>query len=183
MTSLHRLAERATAAALRLRVQKGRGLHSAICPFDLALDMGLEVRFERIPSLEGIYRAGAVPLVLLSSLRPAGRRAYNCAHEIGHHVFGHGTRVDELLDRKRDGFDPEEYLADRFASALLMPQAALLRAFAVRGWRVSSATETQMLAIAGYFGVGYTTLIGYLEKTLGVLADDRASELRRRTPK
>jgi hypothetical protein len=145
--------------------------------------MGLELRFEPIPSLEGIYRSGAVPLILLNSLRPSGRRAYTCAHELGHHVFGHGTSVDALLDQPDDSFDPGEYMADCFASALLLPQVAVSRAFAARGWKAETCSTIEMFTIARYFGVGYTTLVGYLENTLMMLSTVRANELRRSSPK
>ncbi len=183
MTNVRGLAEQATATALRLRMQQKRGLYGSICPYDLALDMGLELRFEPIPSLEGIYRSGAASLILLNSLRPSGRRKYNCAHELGHHLFGHGTSIDALLDQSDDSFDPAEYVADRFASALLLPQVAVSRAFAVRSWTAESCTAIEMFTIARYFGVGYTTLIGYLENTLMTLPAARAQALRRRSPK
>lgn len=177
------LARRAAVAALRLRTQHRRPLHEPICPYDLALEMGLELRFLDAASLEGIYSADPPKTIVLNSLRPAGRRAYNCAHEIGHHVFGHGTRVDELPEGGSDPFDPIEYVADRFASALLMPRVAVARAFAVRKWSPNSCTDRQMHTIANFFGVGYTTLLGYLEGTLGMLSGDRTIALRRSTPK
>lgn len=183
MSNVYGLATAATAAALRLRVQHKRGMHGPICPYDLALDMGLELRFETIPSLEGIYVPGTAPLILLNSLRPAGRRAYNCAHELGHHILGHGTRFDILIDRTSDRFDPHEYMADRFASALLLPQLAVSRAFTVRGWAPTTCSPVELFTIASYFGVGYTTLIGNLETTLNVLPTARAAELRRSSPK
>ena len=183
MTNLQGLAAMATAAALRLRVQQKRGMYGSICPYDMALDMGLELRFETISSLEGIYLAGTAPLILLNSLRPPGRRAYNCAHELGHHLFGHGTRFDALIDGASSRFDPLEYMADRFALALLLPKLAVSRALAVRGWAATTCSPIEVFTIAGYFGVGYTTLIGYLENTLGVLPTARAGELRRSSPK
>jgi hypothetical protein len=149
---IQRLAQRAAATALRLRVQHGRGLQSPICPYDLAVVMGIEVRFVAVPSLEGIYTAGDPPLIVVNSLRPAGRRRYTCAHEIGHHVFGHGTRVDELGEDASEGFDPEEYSADRFAAALLLPQSAVMRAFSARGWSVSTCSPIEIYTVAGYFG-------------------------------
>jgi hypothetical protein len=177
------LARRAAVAALRLRAQYRRPLHEPICPYDLALEMGLELRFVDGASLEGVYSADPPQAIVLNSRRPAGRRAYNCAHEIGHHVFGHGTRVDELPDGGSDPFDPIEYLADRFASALLMPRVAVARAFAVRRWSPDSCSDREMLTIASFFGVGYMTLLGYLEGTLGMLSGDRTIALRRSTPK
>ena len=177
------LARTATAAALRMRTRHGRAPFGPLCPYDLAADEGVQVRFEPIPSLEGIYRAGPAPLILLSALRQPGRKAYNCAHELGHHALGHGTRVDELLEVTGEGFEPDEYAADCFASALLMPKTAVHAAFARRRLTPALAAPTEMFAVAGYFGVGYTTLVGHLERTLGALPEARAADLRRHTPK
>jgi hypothetical protein len=41
------------------------------------------------------------------------RRAYDCAHELGHHVFGHGSSIDELREdaKAQPWEDPKEFLA------------------------------------------------------------------------
>src|SRR4051812_35560471 len=105
-------------AALRLRRSHALAPEQVIDPVDLALAEGLDVRFEALKSVEGIY-APDVRAIILGSLRPRGRRAFNCAHELGHHVFGHGFRVDELLagavDDEREG-DDAEFIANRFAA-------------------------------------------------------------------
>lgn len=184
MSRRDELAHGAVTAALRLRARHGLPPEGPICPIDLALAENVDVRFEALPSLEGMYTPDE-PLILLGSLRPRGRRSYTCAHELGHHVFSHGLRIDELLDdesttRQRDD---AEYVADRFAAALLMPKLAVLHAFAVRGWSIPTCTPEQVYTVAGLLGVGYTTLIGYLEGTLRLLAATTAHTLRRTTPK
>src|SRR5688572_29385289 len=99
MIHRERIAMQAVHSALRLRARLGRSLDGAVCPYDLAIEMGISLRFVAVPSLEGMYQTGSRPLVILNSLRPAGRRAFNCAHELGHHAFSHGDCIDELLDR------------------------------------------------------------------------------------
>lgn len=183
MTRRDDLARSAVTAALRLRNQHRLPLDTPICPIDLALAVGVDVRFEALPSLEGMYSPDG-PAVILGALRPRGRRSYTCAHELGHHVFGHGLRIDELLDddapREKD---EAEYVADRFAAALLMPKFAVARAFTDRGWNVATCSPEQIFTIAGLFGVGYTTLIGTLQGTLGMLPPSAAQALRKATPK
>jgi hypothetical protein len=178
------LARAAVTEALRLRSRHGRASDQPICPIDLALDEGVDVRFVSIPSLEGLYTPEGRAIVL-GSLRPHGRRAFTCAHELGHDAFGHGLRIDELLDGNAapNRKDDPEYVADRFAAALLMPKLAVLQAFVVRGWQVGSCTAAQAFAIAGLLGVGYTTLIGYLAGTLRVIDQPTAERLRRIAPK
>jgi hypothetical protein len=54
---------------------------------------GVTVRFNNI-NMEGMYQRGAPPRIHLSARRPLSRRTYNCAHELGHHVFGHGSSIE-----------------------------------------------------------------------------------------
>jgi Zn-dependent peptidase ImmA (M78 family) len=123
-------------AALRVRQSAGLGMWTPMCVYDVAEKLGIEVRFVDISSMEGMYCKIATPLILVSSLRPSGRQAFTCAHELGHHIYKHGTRIDELVDRPtaKSRFDPEEFLADCFAGLLLMPKSAVSRAFAICGW-------------------------------------------------
>src|SRR6266850_654769 len=90
------LAREALAAALQLRTSKGRNLVDPICIYDFAEELQIELRFADIPSLEGMYSNAPRPAIIIGAERPAGRRVYTCGHEIGHHRFGHGTRVDEI---------------------------------------------------------------------------------------
>lgn len=170
-----------TRKALQVRAEARVGSADALCIYDLASHLGLEVRMANYPSMEGMYCRSENPLIIVSSLRPAGRQVYTCAHELGHHVFGHGYRVDELtpdrVPQKR--FDPVEFQADCFAGALLMPPTAINHAFHVRGWKPQSCTPEQALTIAGCFGVGYTTIIHHLSRAMHVLAEQDAERLLR----
>jgi len=179
-----RLAVSAVTAAMRLRSRHGRRPDQPVCPIDLARAENVDVRFEAIDTLEGMYTPDG-PLIVLGSLRPRGRRSYTCAHELGHHVFDHGLRVDELLDAEPAvaHTDDAEYVADRFAAALLMPKVAVLHAFATRRWSIATSTPEQVFTIAGVLGVGYTTLITYLEGTLRELPAIAAHQLRKTTPR
>src|SRR6266516_2401904 len=172
-------------AALRVRQSAGLGIWTPMCIYDVAEELGLEVRFVDIASMEGMYCKTATPLILVSSLRPSGRQAFTCAHELGHHIYKHGTRIDELVDRPtaKSRFDPEEFLADCFAGFLLMPKSAVSRAFAIRGWHIRSCTPLQLYTIAGEFGVGYTALIQHLAGTLNLIPRSRANELAKVQPR
>ena len=155
-----------------------------ICVYGLCDTLGIVVRFNKF-NMEGMYQRGRPPRIHLSARRPLPRRAYNCAHELGHHVFGHGSSIDELREnaKAQSWEDPKEFLADTFAGFILMPIIGLRRAFSVRGWTPETATSTQMFTIACEFGVGYATLLTHLSAGVNILSRGRAAALRRVTPK
>lgn len=167
-------------AAASIRSDAKLGQHGPICIYGLCETLGVTVRFNNI-NMEGMYQRGIPPRIHLSARRPLARRAYNCAHELGHHVFGHGSSIDELRENtSENAYDiPEEFLADVFAGFLLMPTIGLRRAFSVRGWLPQTATATQIYLIACDFGVGYHTLLTQLSTGTGMMTRQRATALKR----
>lgn len=178
------LATQAMQAASATRAKAGLDQHSPICISGLCDALGVVVRFNNI-NMEGMYQRGRPPRIHLSARRPLPRRAYNCAHELGHHVFGHGSSIDELREDAKDHpwEDPKEFLADTFAGFTLMPIMGLRRAFSVRGIVPRAATAAQMFMIACDFGVGYGTLLTHLSSGVDLISRGRATALRRVTPK
>lgn len=180
MKRRNELGSRAMATALKLRCSLGYKLEQPLCIFDLIEKHQIETRFAPIRSLEGMYsREGQA--IILSSLRPAGRQRFTAAHELGHHIFEHGTRADELADCA-DTTSPDERLANLFAGYLLMPRVAVSHAFHVRGLSPQSALPRHFYQIAGLFGVGYETLVKHMEMSLDLLTPERSTHLQRTTP-
>ncbi len=173
-----RLALRAMARALKLRQQNEIAPNQPCCVYDLAERIGIEVRFAEIPSAEGIYSPGK-PVIVISSLRPSGRQAFTCAHEVGHHVYGHGERFDELIEERRTNrrYDPKEFEADCFAAALLLPKTAVLTGLAARGFSPKTLTPEQAYIISSWLGVGHTTLIGNMGHSMDLLGKDQVTAL------
>jgi hypothetical protein len=181
------LALDAAQRALRLRNEMGIGLQAPAPVFDIIDKLGVELRFWPIPSLEGVYRAQPSPVILISSDRPPGRQVYTGAHELGHHVYGHGVAVDEASENAAQegpaSADPEEYLADRFAGFFLMPATAVKHGFRTRGWEPKECTPRQVYAVASWLGVGYATLVHHMRGSLGMLTYQRSAQLLKATPK
>lgn len=173
------LAMEAVRAATILRSEHGIGPNESVCPYDLAIKLGMKVNFLDAPSLEGMYSPEPKPTIILSRERGAGRRRYTCAHEIGHHIFKHGYRIDQLDESNSSPSSPEEYLAQRFASALLMPKIVVDSAFSRRSWKPSEATATQCFIVAQELGVGFSALITNLEANLKTLSKEKANILLR----
>ena len=108
------LARDAMSRAYRVRRDAGYGFNVPLCVYDLAESMGVDVWFKAIPRMEGMYVKSPGPTVVISSLRPPGRQAYTGGHELGHHVYGHGSRIDEITDGMRPEDVEEEFLAECF---------------------------------------------------------------------
>lgn len=177
------LANQAMTASIAARTKAGLDLVSPICIYALCKAHKVQVRFNNI-NMEGMYQRATPSRIHLSARRPLPRRAFNCAHEFGHHAFGHGSSIDELREDAKENpwEDPKEFLADSFAGFVLMPILGIRQAFAKRGWKPDSATPLQVFQIACEFGVGYSTLITHLSQSLNMLSRPRATVLKKQKP-
>ena len=181
-----KLAWQALNKALRVRQQHGVDVTDAVDIFDFVAGLDIEVRFVDMPSLEAMYVKAERSKILVSSHRPPGRRVFNCAHELGHHVFNHGTKIDEYLEsgqQQQERTDPEETIANRFASYFLMPKTLVAHAFNCRGWSPATSSPLHFYTVAGWLGVGYSTLIYQMRDSLRLLGRPKAAALLKRSPK
>lgn len=168
--------------SLEVRERCGFDFKKPLSVYDVCEELGVAVRFTNDVSMEGVYVAAglAKPTIVLSTLRPPSRRAFTCGHEIGHHVFGDGTVLDELEDgRHTGGKDNKELRADAFAGHFLMPLLGVAEAFTLRGWRPEQAQPAEVYAVACHFGVGYTTLVHHMNLALHLISPQRAETLLR----
>lgn len=185
MTARRReLTRQAVVEALRTRQTLGIPSSQPVCVLDAADRLGVEVRLVDIPSMEGLYCRSDRPTIILSTLRPTGRQNFTCAHEIGHHVLGHGEQFDELIEQKSEQrqWDSQELMADCFAGAFLMPKTAVSRAFAMRNIDPNQCEPEAIYRIASWFGVGYGTLVHHLHFGLGLIQSARAAKLHKVKP-
>ena len=179
------LARAAASLALRVRVRVQLGLTDPANTVDIAEKLGVQVWYRKLPSLEGLFIRAPHPVILLSALRPAGRRSFTCGHELGHFCLDHDGRVDPVA---KDGVvfqeqADDEYQASQFAAYLLMPKTTVQHAFAQRQTEPSSASPRAILAIAHWLGVGYATLLNHLHYNLRLLGRPRFEELVKKRPK
>ncbi len=169
--------------ALRCRLKAGYETIDPVCVFDLAAKLKVEVRFVAGNSFGGMY-AKDFEKILIPTKRPPGRQAFTCAHELGHWAFGHGTRV-ELIDEldKGGSDDPDERMANVFASHLLMSDWAVEDAFRRRSLVPARSEALECYRIANQLGIGYETLIQHLRYGVKLIKDDQAERLLKATPK
>lgn len=179
-SSVNMAIKQATSVRIRLGIEQ----HLPVCIYDICDQLDVTVRFLD-NNMEGMYKKSKRPKIFLSSKRPLARRAYNCAHELGHHQFGDGSSIDELREEadRPSWEDPKEFKADSFAAHLLIPTIGLRGAFNSRGLDMQTATPEQIYVIACDFGVGYTTLITHMSVGLRLINSIRAAELKKASPK
>ncbi len=174
------LARSAAKTALQLRVRGGFDLGEPCDVYSLIEKHGLDLQFMDVPSLEGMYlNEREAHRICVSAHRPTGRQRFTAAHEFGHHSAGHGSSVDKVLEYRANAVVPEhEFVADTFARFLLMPNRAVQRGFRERNHDPSAPTPDQVYRVAGWLGVGYTTLLEQMRFSLDILAFDAYRRLK-----
>jgi len=120
-----------------------------------------------------LLRAGAVSIV--NGNLWVGRRRLSLAHELGHYLFADDYTVDWHIDDRNDP-DSWESRIDRFARAVLLPQAAL-----EQRWHDRSATDdsirTTVIRIASLYRVDMSTLSRRLTE-LSLISNDEGNRIR-----
>ena len=171
--------------AAKTRLKLGINMYEPINIYDICEEFGLTVRFINI-NMEGLYiKSDGVknPTILLSNERPMPRRVFTCTHEFGHHIFGHGSKIDSLDYSNKYTFeqDKEETLVNAFAGSFLMPPAGVQVALRKRNWDPKNLTPVNFYMLSSYFGVGYQTMI-YHCKTNNIIDFNKAKNLLKNTP-
>lgn len=105
-----------------------------IDPVRLADRLGISVRIAELdPRVSGaiIKHPGENPVIGLQKEDHDSRKRVTCAHQLGHYILCAGKddfyRVDGRDALSTETSDPDEVFANRFAAALLMPEAAVRR--------------------------------------------------------
>lgn len=175
-----RLVIQANEMALDVRARAGLDFRSPLNVYDLCDRLEVKVQFVDIASMEGVIVRRGRPTIILSALRPAPRKIFTCAHELGHLMFGHRAPIDQVDDQASKRWsDPNEFLADAFGGLLLMPKRAVTRAFVMRGWDHETAGPKEYYTVACSFGVGYNTLVTHASRGLRLIESGHSADLER----
>lgn len=172
-------------SSTKVRNRLGLNLFEPLNIYDTCTENGVTVRIVNI-NMEGIYVKADKqnrPTILLSNDRPITRRVFTCAHEYGHHFFGHGSKIDTLdyTSKYTSVQDQEELLVNAFAGSLLMPIAGVQSEFIKRKWNPNTSSPINFYTISSYFGVGYQTLI-YHCKVNKIISYNKMQSLLKYTP-
>ena len=186
MSEVQKVTNQALRAAFELRRSLSLTIFAPLHAMEVASQIGLDVRMEDCPSLEGMYLRDARPRIFLphNGHRPRGRLLFSCAHELGHHQLGHGTSADKYFadDSEVTARSPEEVAADTFASHLLMPRQAVVKSFSRRKLSHKKPSPLDCFLVSQELGVGYATLITQMSAGLKILPFSTAANLKKAKP-
>jgi Zn-dependent peptidase ImmA (M78 family) len=134
--------------------------------FEAIVASGLKLMFRPLKGVAGFYepaRGRADAGVLINAGHPLALQRYSAAHELGHHLFGHGRQVDRDGEplRGRPTTTPEEQRAEAFASWFLMPPETAHSALLRLGIE-QPATELDTYALALRLGVSFRAMCTHL---------------------
>ena len=171
--------------ATKVRDKLGLNMFEPVNIYDICKKAGVMVRIVNI-NMEGIYvkpDKHKKPTILLSNERPLPRRVFTCAHEYGHHCYGHSSKIDtqDYINKYTEEQNQEELLVNTFAGALLMPISGVQSQFAKRKLKSNKANALHFYLISSYFGVGYQTLV-YHCKANRIITFDKMHQLLKHTP-
>jgi Zn-dependent peptidase ImmA (M78 family) len=128
---------------------------------------GLVCHAREMPRLFGFYLSSADdgPAVLLNANLDEATLRHTAAHELGHHVFDHGSRADTDLDvagaLPGRVWTPEEMQAESFAAWFLMPLPAVEAAMRQVGIARFDSPE-QAYELAQWLGTSYAGTVRHL---------------------
>lgn len=118
-------------AAQRLHARLHTDYDQPVDVFGVVKEHGIWLASEPLSGgLYGYYlRHGNATGVVLNADHPEPLQRYTCAHELGHHVLGHASHLDEADDIRGPvvGQHTTELAAQAFAGAFLMPLQAVNR--------------------------------------------------------
>jgi len=150
----------ASMAATRLNRDLKIDQSRPIDVFGIAQRLGLWLMAQPLDRLYGAYVRNAEQAgVLVNSQHPESLQRFTVAHEIGHHILGHGHTADDQANVSAfTGTALEEAQAQTFASSLLLPLPLINRTVReLSPGRELSASEVYMFS--RQTGVSYTAAV------------------------
>ena len=156
MTSRADAIRRAALAAARLqqrlgledRVTEGQG---RIDIFDVVSKLDIPLMFRPLDGLLGAYLVKPTPGMIVTTRRPLSVQRFTAAHELGHHILGHATSLDDEAIIGRGplsgwpGHAIQELEANAFASTFLLPRWLVNFHCRQQGWDSSALKQPDVI--------------------------------------
>jgi Zn-dependent peptidase ImmA (M78 family)/predicted secreted protein len=186
-TSPARTRKEASMAAARELERLGIDKSRPIDIFEIIREEGIWLMFQPLKNLYGAYlREKDIPGIIVHAKHPRSLQRFTAAHEFGHHVLKHGTRLDDAdyIERAGNNSNLEEVAADAFAAFFLMPLQLVNTMLRRMGLPLEPGelTDIQVYRLALDMGVSYRAAVNHLV-ALRKIRPEVGNELKRQTPK
>jgi Zn-dependent peptidase ImmA (M78 family) len=125
-------------------------------------DLGIWITTQPLGSLFGFYlRQNGALGICLNSRHPETLQRYTCAHELAHHVLGHGSSLDERDEVDGWGVTSsvEERAAQIFAGNFLMPLGLVNRVMRRLGLYGKLLSAPEIYEISREMDVSFTAAV------------------------
>lgn len=149
-------------AAARLHARLHTDLSRPVDVFRIVQELGIWLSSRPLGNLFGFYlRQDDALGICLNAGHPETLQRYTCAHELGHHLLGHASNLDDAadIDGAGGGTPAQERAAQVFAGNFLMPLGLVnraLRRFDLYDRRLTAADVYQ---ISRELDVSYTATV------------------------
>ena len=175
---------KATREAADIRSRFPVGQRTSFDVVGAATSLGVQVLFRPLQKLWGAFiMAGESPGVLVTTNLDLSIQRFTVAHELGHYLLHHGTRLDDaqsvsFAGRLAPASHPvEERAADTFASELLSSRSLMLATSQRHGWKKETfADPINIYQLALRLGLSFQAACWGLAAQR-VISQRRAAEL------
>lgn len=149
-------------AAARLHARLHTDLSRPVDIFRIVQELGIWLNSRPLGNLFGFYlRQDDALGVCLNAAHPETLQRYTCAHELGHHLLGHESNLDDAadIDGLGGGTPAQERAAQVFAGNFLMPLGLVNRVLRRLELYGRSLTATDVYEVSRELDVSYTAAV------------------------
>ena len=152
----------ASMAAARLHARLHTDLSRPVDIFRIVQELGIWLNSRPLGNLFGFYlRQDDALGICLNAAHPETLQRYTCAHELGHHLLGHESNLDDAadIDGLSGGTPAQERAAQVFAGNFLMPLGLVNRVLRRLGLYDEPLSASDVYQVSRELDVSYTAAI------------------------
>jgi Zn-dependent peptidase ImmA (M78 family) len=149
-------------AAARLHARLHTDLSGPVDVFRIVQELGIWLNSRPLGNLFGFYlRQDDALGICLNAGHPETLQRYTCAHELGHHLLGHASNLDDAadIDGAGGGTPAQERAAQVFAGNFLMPLGLVNRVLRRLDLYDRSLAAADVYQISRELDVSYTATV------------------------
>ncbi len=149
-------------AAARLHARLHTDLSGPVDVFRIVQELGIWLNSRPLGNLFGFYlRQDDALGICLNAAHPETLQRYTCAHELGHHLLGHASNLDDAADIDGAGgaTSAQELAAQVFAGNFLMPLGLVNRVLRRLDLYDHSLTASDVYQVSRELDVSYTAAV------------------------